>query len=168
MVLPTWDRSLHLSYNVAKNTNSVTLTFSTSARDRCMSASDLRYASSAFSDSRWDFSYCRLAFTRAKQQQHPFNGPLSGTTWVSQYQKSKTNLDNGARDSQWQWHQLGHMQICTSSQTDNHASIPPLSFFYRPDALPAAQLKAWKHWRYEQNIHTKNTLTVKLRYNGLA
>jgi len=24
---------------------------------------------------------------------HPFNGPLSGTTRVSQYQKSKTNLD---------------------------------------------------------------------------
>jgi len=27
------------------------------------------------------------------------------------------------------WHQLGHMQVCTSlqSQTDNHASTPPLS-----------------------------------------
>jgi len=24
---------------------------------------------------------------------HLFNGPLSGTTWVSRYQKSKTNLD---------------------------------------------------------------------------
>ena len=29
-----------------------------------------------------------------------------------------------------QWHQLDHMQtICTSLQTDNHASTPPLSFF---------------------------------------
>jgi len=28
------------------------------------------------------------------------------------------------------------MQVCTSLQTDNHASTPPL-FFYRPDALPA-------------------------------
>ena len=27
------------------------------------------------------------------------------------------------------------MQVCTSLQTDNHASTPPLSF-YRPDALP--------------------------------
>jgi len=44
----------------------------------------------------------------------------------------------GARDSEWQWHQLGHMQICTSPETDNHACIPPLSF-YRPDALPATQ-----------------------------
>ena len=34
-----------------------------------------------------------------------------------------------ARDSEWQWHQLGHMQVCTSLQTDNHASPPPLSFF---------------------------------------
>ena len=32
------------------------------------------------------------------------------------------------RDSEWQWHQLGHMQVCTSLQTDNHASTPPLSF----------------------------------------
>ena len=35
-----------------------------------------------------------------KQQQHPFNGPLSGTTQVSRYQKGKTNLDfAGARDN---------------------------------------------------------------------
>ena len=34
---------------------------------------------------------------------HPFNGPLSGTTRVSQYQKGKTNLDfTEARDSEWQ------------------------------------------------------------------
>jgi len=58
---------------------------------------------------------------------------------------SKTNLDfTEARDSEWQWHQLGHMQVCTSLQTDNHASTPPLSVFYRPDALPAAQPTASK------------------------
>ena len=40
----------------------------------------------------------------------PFNGPLSGTTRVSRYQKCKTNLDfTEARDSEWQWHQLGYM-----------------------------------------------------------
>jgi len=27
---------------------------------------------------------------------------------------------------QWQWHQLGYMQVCTSLQTDNNASTPPL------------------------------------------
>ena len=61
---------------------------------------------------------------------HPFNGPLSGNTRVGWYQKGKTNLDfTGARDSEWQWHQLGHMQVCTSLETNNHASTPPLSFF---------------------------------------
>jgi len=33
---------------------------------------------------------------------HPFNGPVSGTTRVSRYQKGKTNLDfTEARDSEW-------------------------------------------------------------------
>ena len=59
-------------------------------------------------------------------------GPLSGNTHVSRYQKGRTNLDfTEARDSEWQWHQLGHMQVCTSLKTDNYASTPPLSF-YRP------------------------------------
>jgi len=71
---------------------------------------------------------------------------------VSQYQKGKTDLDfTEARDSEWQWHQLGHMQVCTSLQTDNHASTPPLSF-YRPDALPAAN-----HQR--QSTEGQNNLT---------
>jgi len=71
---------------------------------------------------------------------HPFNGPFSRTTRVGRYQKGKTKLDfTEARDSEWQWHQLGHVQVCTSFQTDNHASTSPLEFFYRPDAFPAAQ-----------------------------
>jgi len=49
---------------------------------------------------------------------------------VSRYQKGRTNLDfTEARDSEWQWHQLGQMQVCTSLQTDNHAGTPQLSFF---------------------------------------
>jgi len=49
---------------------------------------------------------------------------------VNRYQKGKTNLDfTEARDSERQWHQLDHMQVSTSLQTDNHASTPPLSFF---------------------------------------
>jgi len=60
---------------------------------------------------------------------HPFNGYFSGTTQVSQYQKGKTTLDfTEARDSEWQWHQLGHMQVCTLLQTGNHGSTPLLSF----------------------------------------
>ena len=76
---------------------------------------------------------------------HLFNVSLSRTTRVSRYQKGKTNLDlTEARFNEWQWHQLGHVQVCTSLQTENHASTPPLSF-YRPDALPAAQPTAPKH-----------------------
>jgi len=76
---------------------------------------------------------------------HTFNGPFSRTTQVSRYQKVKTNLDfTEARDSEWQWHQLGHIQVCIVLQTDNHANTPPLSFF-RLDALPAAQPTASKH-----------------------
>jgi len=55
---------------------------------------------------------------------HSFNGPFSGTTQVSQYQKGKTNLDfTEARDSEWQWHQLGHMQVCTLLQTDTMPAL---------------------------------------------
>ena len=91
---------------------------------------------------------------------HPFNGPFSGTTQISRYQKGKTNLDfTEARDSEWQWHQLGYMQVCTSLQSDNHTSTPSLSF-YRPDALPAAQPTASKHWRQGifNNHFTANSL----------
>jgi len=57
--------------------------------------------------------------------------------------KDKTNLDfTEARESEWQWHQLGHMQVCTSLPIDNHAHH---SLFYRPDALPAIQPTVSKH-----------------------
>ena len=86
-----------------------------------------------------------LLYTEHTQQTHPFNGPFSGTNQVSQSQKGKTNLDfTEASDSGWQWHQLGHMQVCISLQTDNHASNPLLSFL-QPDALRAAQPTASKH-----------------------
>jgi len=76
---------------------------------------------------------------------HPFNGPFSGTTQVSQYQKGKTSRDfTEARDSEWQWLQLGHVQVCNSLQTDT-TPTPHHSVFYRPDALPAAQPTASKH-----------------------
>jgi len=90
----------------------------------------------------------------------PFNGSLSGTTQVSRYQKGKTNLDfTEARDSGWQWHQLGHMQVCTSLQTNNHASTPPLRFLQAgcPSCRPTNSVKAlngskkhYKHWQIWQ------------------
>ena len=71
----------------------------------------------------------KVAQIATQTHTHPFNSPFSGTTQVSRYQKGKTNLDyTEARDSEWQCHQLGYMQVCTSLQTDNHASTTPLSF----------------------------------------
>ena len=63
-----------------------------------------------------------------------FYGPLSGPTRVSQYQKGKTNLDfTEARDSEWQWYQLGYMQVCTRSRQITMLA-PHHSVFYRLDA----------------------------------
>ena len=98
---------------------------------------------------------CQFIMKHTHTHTHPFNGPYSGTTQVSRYQKGKTNLDfSEAKDSEWQWHQLGHMHICTLLQTDNHASTPPL-VFYRPDALTAAQPTASKHWRHTMKLMMK-------------
>jgi len=66
---------------------------------------------------------------------------------VSWYQKGKTDLDfTEARDSEWQWHQLGHMQVGTSLQADNHASTPSLSFLQAgfPSCRPTNSIKALK------------------------
>ena len=82
------------------------------------------------------------------RQTDTFTSPFSGTSQVSWYQKSKTNLHfTEARDSEWQWHQLGHMQVCTSLQTDNHASTPLLSFLQArcPSCRPTNSVKALKH-----------------------
>ena len=40
-------------------------------------------------DTAWHITVVFLRHTNT----HPFNGPLSGTTRVSQYQKAQTNLD---------------------------------------------------------------------------
>jgi len=66
---------------------------------------------------------------------------------VSRYQKGKTNLDfTEARDTEWQWHQLGHMQVCTSLQADNHANTSPLSFLQAgcPSCRPTNSVKTLK------------------------
>jgi len=66
---------------------------------------------------------------------------------VSHYQKGKTNLDfTEARDSEWQWRQLGSMLVCTSLLTGNHASTQPLSFLQAgcPSCHPTNSVKALK------------------------
>jgi len=64
---------------------------------------------------------CKITTTLLLQ---PFNSPFSGTNWVSWYQKGKTSLDLQEQEivsgSGISW------AICTSPQTGNHVSIPPL------------------------------------------
>jgi len=78
---------------------------------------------------------------------------------VSRYQKGKTNLDlTEARDSEWQWHQLGHMQVCPSLRKDNLASAPPLSFLQAgcPSCRPINSVKALKAQIEQQTNCDKN------------
>jgi len=93
---------------------------------------------------------------------------------VSWYQKGKTNLDFlKERDSEWQWHQLGHMQVCTSLQTDKHASTPPLIFLQAgcPSCCPTNSVKALKAlsfivYMYENIRNISNVLFVVVNPQG--
>ena len=85
---------------------------------------------------------------RRNSIQHPFNGgngPLSGTTRVSRYQKGKINLDLLQQEivsgSGISW------AMCKSAprpDRPNHANTQPLSFLQAADALLAAQSTASK------------------------
>jgi len=81
---------------------------------------------------------------------------------VSQYQKGKNNLGiTEARDSEWQWHQLGHVQACISLQRDNHTSTPPLSFLQAgcPSCRPTNSVKALKAQRTDGQTMQKNNFS---------
>ena len=87
---------------------------------------------------------------------------------MSRYQKGKTNLDfTEARDRECQWHQLSHMQACTSLQTDNHASTPPLSFFkgWVPFLPPNQQGEekriSGEAYENKQTVYTAPKLKIK-------
>jgi len=60
---------------------------------------------------------------------------------VSRYQKGKnqSGFFTETRDSEWQWHHLGYMQVSPSFQTDNRACTPPLVFTGRMPFLPPNQ-----------------------------
>jgi len=116
--------------------------------------------------SRYQLGKTNLDFTEAHT--HPFNGSFSGTTQVGRYQKGKTNMDfTEARDSEWQWHQLGHMQVCTSLQTDSHASTSPLEFFLQagcPSYHPTNSIKALKQDTRVRGIMRKNLANYAQRF----
>jgi len=72
-----------------------------------------------------------------------------------------------ARDSEWQWHQLGQMQVCTSLQTDNHANTSPLIFTGRMPFLPPNQQRQSNEGasteRHCDNKLTLNTAKLQLQ-----
>jgi len=95
---------------------------------------------------------------------HPFNGPFSETTRVSRYQRGKTNLDfTEARDSEWQWQQLDHMQVCTSLQTDDHPNNPQQSVFLQagcPSCHPTNSIIALKADRSQLSWNKSNNINL--------
>jgi len=55
------------------------------------------------------------------------------------------------------------MQVCTSLQTDNHASTPPLSFFTgRMPFLPPNQQRQSTEGTTEMDTHNLKTYTMPL------
>ena len=80
----------------------------------------LMYANKAI---KWSTEYCSHIHTR-------LTALCPGQPWWAGTRKVKPIwiLLKQEIVSEWQWHQLGHMQVCTSLQTDNHASTQPLSF----------------------------------------
>jgi len=76
-----------------------------------------------------------------------FNGPLSGTTWVSQYQKGKTNL-NLLEQETVSFSGISSA-ICKSAHRPRQMTMPaPHHSVFTgrmADALPATQPTASKH-----------------------
>jgi len=91
--------------------------------------------------------------THTHTHTHTFNGPLSGTTRVSRYQKGKTIWillkQETVSGSGISW------AICKSAPRSRQITMPAphQSDFYRPDAFPATQPTASKHWRDMTCLH---------------
>jgi len=85
-----------------------------------------------------------------KSKQYSTRQRLSGFcpgTRVSRYQKGKINVDViEARDIEWQWYQLGNMQICSSPRQIT-TPAPQHSFLRAgcPSCRPTNSVKALKY-----------------------
>jgi len=103
-------------------------------------------------------SYLALVHWR-KRHTLTFNGPLSGTARVSRYQKGKNQ--SGFYWSKRQWVAVASAgPICKSPPRSRQITtpVPHHSVFYRPDALPAAQPTASKHWRHKHWKHWRKRI----------
>jgi len=78
-----------------------------------------------------------------------------------------------ARHREWQWHQLGHKQVCILLQTGNHASSPALSFLQArcPSCRPTNSVKALKAAYLPVSVKVDilpiNLLTYKLEHRWI-
>jgi len=99
-----------------------------------------------------------------QQQQHPFNGPFPGQPrWAGTRKVKpiwillKQEIVSGSGIS---W------AICKSAPHSREITTPAPhhSVFYRPDALPAAQPTASKHWRHSNHTATR----IRIQTAGLV
>jgi len=83
-------------------------------------------------------NFAVISVVYQQQQQDPFNGLLSRTTWMSRYEKNKTNLDL------WEQETLSGSDIswaiCKSAPSPRQITTPAPhhSVFYRPDGKSTA------------------------------
>ena len=104
---------------------------------------------------------CKLTHTHTHT--HPFNGPFSGTTRVSRYQKGKTSLDfTEARDSEWQcgisWAVCKSAPCCRQITTPatHHSVFLPTGC---PSCRPTNSVKALKGFDF---VYYTNILFTSL------
>ena len=101
--------------------------------------------------------------THAHTHTHTFNGPLSGTTQVSRYQKGKTNLEQETvSGSGISW------AICKSAPRSRQITMPALhysSFLQTgcPSCRPTNSVKAMK--AISNNSHTTSKYTENATTN---
>jgi len=111
-----------------------------------MSIWSLTYQQNVFKCYHSDKHFSR--FFNYDTHTHPFKGPFSGSTRVSRYRKVKPIWillkQETVSGSGISW------AICKSAPISRQITTPAPhhSVFYRPDALPAAQPTASKHWRH--------------------
>ena len=113
--------------------------------------------------SQHDMSLKLISLIRLNKHTHtPVNGPFSGTTQLSRYQKVKPIWillkQETVNGSSINW------AICKCAPHFRQITTPAPhhSVFYRPDVLPAAQPTASKHWRQRLNKHNEDLINFML------